>query len=160
MMRKRKAEPISAELVVSTGTVRVPAEIVPSNAEEFQMAIARLVEQKVNEALNGQHSVFQPWFQPKAVYEEIQKKQTIAESQKFVRYYEMWGCLICETQKQTHRGLGMCQKCYMRTDGRLRSIVRRYSEREAGFIDTVRLAREAIAGTPKALPAKTPKRKP
>ena len=38
-MRKRKAEPIAAELVVSTGTVRVPAEIVPSNAEDFQRAI-------------------------------------------------------------------------------------------------------------------------
>ena len=67
--------------------------------------------------------------------------------------------MICGTTKQTHRGLGMCQRCYMRTDGRLRSIVRRYSAAQepfqAGFRDTVRLAREALTGTPKALPAKT-----
>jgi hypothetical protein len=163
-MRKRKAEPIAAELVVSTGSVRVPAEIVPSNADQFQKAITRLVEQKVTEALSGKDSVFQPWFNSQAVTAEIRKRQTVAEQQKFSRYFEEYGCMVCGTRNRQHRGLGMCQKCHDTIRNRLYALVRQHTQPQeafqTGFRDTVRLAREALTETSKVLPAPARKRKP
>jgi hypothetical protein len=164
MMRKRKAEPIAAELVVSTGSVRVPAEIVPSNADQFQKAITRLVEQKVTEALSGKDSVFQPWFGSQAVSAEIRKRQTVAEQQKFARYFEEYGCMVCGKKNCQHCNLGMCQRCNVQIRNRLNAIVRQHTQPQepfqGGFRDTVRLAREALRETPKTLPAPARKRKP
>jgi hypothetical protein len=161
-MRKQKAEPIAAELVVSTGAVRVPAEIVPSNANEFKKAIARLVEQKVAEALRGEDAIFEPFFQPKAIAGEFRKRQTVQEQKKWSHYFEEWGCMICESKKGRHEALGMCSPCHTRTYQRLLATLRRTAPPEQsfqpGFSDTVRLAREALAPSIKALSAKNAKR--
>lgn len=160
-MRKRKAEPIAAELIVATGTVRVPAEIVPSNAAEFKNAITRLVEQKVAEALSGDGAVFEPWFQQRTVSDEIRNRQTVQERQKWRLYYDEWGCVVCNKRKHTHQSNGMCARCYRKIHERLTRILRRNAPPETnpdfGFKDTVRLAREALAPSVKALSAKNAK---
>jgi hypothetical protein len=161
-MRKRKVEPIAAELVVSTGAVRVPAEIVPSNSADFKNAIARLVEQKVAEALSGEDAIFEPFFRSKEVAYEAKRRQTVAEQKKWAYYFAEWGCLVCQTRKARHESLGMCQTCHSRTRERLAVILRKTAPPTVPlptFTDTLRLAREALAPSVKALAAKNAKQR-
>jgi hypothetical protein len=149
-MRKRKPDPMSAEIVVAAGPVRVPAEIVPSNLAQFRGAVGRLVEQKVAEALKGGDSIFQPWFQTKTITDEIRKHQTVTEKDKWSYYFEKWGCVLCRTKKRAHYGLGLCYRCRCRTYSRLAAILREVEKAKGGkggdigFMDSVRLARQAL----------------
>ena len=112
--------------------VAIPAEIVPrgpeSIAAEYKAMIAKIVEEKVLEALtHPTDSDFQPFFQPKHVADEIKRRQTVQEQHKFSYAYEDWGCLACGTQERPHASLWMCANCYHRVSSRLKSSIRRHS---------------------------------
>ena len=90
----------------------VPIEVLaPSRpSDEANAMLARLVEQKVNEALASASgdSIFQPFFQPQPVAEYMKRQMTVSQQQKFAAYFEEWGCMRCDTKKTSHMSLGMC----------------------------------------------------
>jgi len=120
--------------------------------QQLKQMFDRLIEEKVQQALaDRENAIFQPFYQLRDITDEIRRRQTIAEREKWVRYFEEWGCLHChEKGANLHAGLGMCQPCHGRIASRLRTIVQANTpsvphDGQAGFIDTVRLAREALA---------------
>jgi hypothetical protein len=139
----------------------------------------KLVEEKIAEILSsGQDTLFQPYFQSKRVAAEIRKNQTVGEQGKWTRYFKKWGCDVCGTKKRSHRGLGRCWPCYIRTFQRLSALARDAGEKDSApvFVDRLgdmarealepptplppekrldleSIAREAIRHTQKALPA-------
>ena len=132
--------------------VAIPVEIIPRGpdaiAAEYKAMIAKIVEEKVREALtHPTDSDFQPFFQSKQVTDEIKRRQTVTEQHKFSYAYEDWGCLACGTKERPHGSLWMCADCYRRALGRLKSSIRRHSPDEPlpSFRDTVKLARAALA---------------
>jgi hypothetical protein len=134
--------------------VAIPAEIVPRGQEaiaaEYKAMIAKIVEEKVLEALaHPTDAVFQPFFQPRQISNEIRRRQTVTEQHKFSYAYEDWGCLVCGTQERPHASLWMCANCYHRALSRLKSSIHRHSpdadQPQPAFVDTVKLARAALA---------------
>lgn len=134
--------------------VPIPAEIMPRGqdaiAAEYKAMIAKIVEEKVLEALtHPTDSDFQPFFQPRDIANEIKRRQTVQEQHKFSYAYEDWGCLVCGTTERPHSSLWMCASCYRRASSRLQSSIRRHSpgpdQPQPTFRDTVKLARAALA---------------
>jgi predicted DNA-binding transcriptional regulator AlpA len=201
---------------LSTSIVRtkaVQAEVVPRDrgqAEaEFKRNVAQFIEQKIAEAMAGSDAQFQPWFQPREITDEIRRRQTVTEQQKWVNYFKKYGCIVCspiarshehtgyvigldkekiaELRKQSlswpkvakqigisdstiykfrdgkhvelpeapeigngpaHLSLGMCTTCFRRVKTRLEATLRLHapaSHEPMTFMDSVRLAREALA---------------
>ena len=130
-----------------------PVEVLPRHDPDLAKLIAQTVEQKIADAF-ASDDLFQPFFQPRAVGYEIKRKQTVPKQNKWTYYFEDYGCLICGTRK-SHRCLGMCERCHERTNARLRrSLARRApapDEQDPTFMDTVKLAREALAPSVRAL---------
>lgn len=97
----------------------------------------------------------EPWFQSREVTLEIKRRQTVTEQRKWSSYYFDWGCLVCGTKEKPHFALGFCQGCYARTKQRLAASIRKHSPAtprgDLSFIDSVRLAREALAPSIKVL---------
>src|ERR1700730_9017442 len=99
----RKETKMAKKNKPSTSIVRtkaVQAEVVPRDrgqAEaEFKRMVAQLVEQKVAEAMsNDSDAQFQPWFQPREITDEIRRRQTVTEQQKWVNYFKKYGCIVC-----------------------------------------------------------------
>lgn len=107
-----------------------PVEIVaPDPVPEvlFDVLIERKLAKMATKAAN---SALEPFFQTKAVSDEIRRGQTLAEQAKWKLFYAKWGCLICETKAVPHDSCGMCQKCYARTQSRLKQVVQ---QAEAAF---------------------------
>jgi len=85
----------------------------------------------------------------------------VAERNKWSWYFETHGCLICETKKVGHAGLGMCINCKWRTKKRLLTLIQAHTpttipDLRPNFIDSLRKARTGQAPidvTPKLLPA-------
>jgi hypothetical protein len=75
-----------------------------ANAEaEFKRTIARLVEQKVSEAMSsGSDALFQPWFQPREIAYEIKRRQTVTEQHKWIEYFRKYGCIVCSPIARSH----------------------------------------------------------
>jgi hypothetical protein len=132
----------------------MPAEIIPRGpdqvAADYKQMIARIVEEKIAEAMShGTDSVFQPFLQSKTVTNEIKRLQKVHEVHKFSNYFEDWGCLACETREARHESLGMCTKCYRNRYERMRTTLRNHApdpgQPQQTFVDTVKLARAALA---------------
>lgn len=108
----------------------VPVEVMPQGALPealFETLIERKLAQMATKAAN---SVLEPFFQSKAVSDEIRRGQTLAEQAKWKLCYAKWGCLICETRSVPHVACGMCRACYARTQSRIKQVVQ---QAEAAF---------------------------
>jgi len=134
--------------------VPIPAEIMPRGREaiasEYKAMIAKIVEEKVLEALtHPTDSDFQPFFQPRHIANEIKRRQTVQEQHKFSYAYNDWGCLVCGTKDRPYQSLWMCKGCYSVAHHRLLASIRKHSpgqdEPRPTFVDTVKLARAALA---------------
>ena len=117
--------------------------------------LAKLVEQKVNEALSGisGDSIFEPFFQPKSVADRMKCEMNVSQQQKFAAYYEKWGCLRCDTKKTGHNSLGMCLRCHHLIGDRLRACIRELDAERPMVIPTLDrtdLAQQAILDVLKA----------
>ena len=135
-------------------------EIVPFSRAEanieaqnnLRLEIARMVEETVQQALSGQGAELQPFFGSKEVSYEIKRRQTVLEQNKFTYYFEDWGCMVCGSRKAAHGGCGMCGSCYRRVAERLRASLRKRQPPKGAdqpsFMDTMRIAREALAPAP------------
>lgn len=98
----------------------------PQAALSVTEMIAKIVEQKVAEALgNDSTAIFQPFMQSRQVSSEIRKNQTVPEQEKWSYYFEEWGCLVCGEKDPGHESLGMCKKCLERTRHRMIAALRR-----------------------------------
>ena len=111
--------------------------------------LAKLVEQKVNEALSGKSadSIFEPFFQPQPVADYMKQQMTVSQKMKWRLYYEKWGCMRCETKKTGHLSLGMCNRCYHLVLGRLKVCIRELdAERPMAIptLDRTDMAQQAI----------------
>jgi len=49
--------------------------------------------------------VFEPFFRSRQVAYELQRLQTVSEQRKFTIYFERYGCLVCETRRQSMRAM-------------------------------------------------------
>lgn len=150
MPRKPKAELVRAEILPPTVTV---------TESEFKRAVAQAVEQEVAKVMQGRDALFQPWFQTREILRELKKRQSIAEQNKFRYYFDEWGCIRCGTKDRGHAGLGFCEPCRSLVKHRLDAGMRKNgpasSEGDLRFMDTVRLAREALAPALRVLPETT-----
>ncbi len=104
--------------------IEVLAPAQPSN--EAMAMIAKLVEQKVNEALSGKSddSIFEPFYQGKSVANRMKGQMSVSGQRKFAAYFEKWGCMRCETKQTGHKSLGMCLRCHHLIYNRLLGCVR------------------------------------
>lgn len=134
--------------------ISIPAEIMPRGqdaiAAEYKAMIAKIVEEKVLEALtHPTDSDFQPFFQPRHIAKEIKRRQTVQEQHKFSYAYNDWGCLVCGTKDRPYQFLWICKSCYSVAHQRLLASMRKHSpgpdEPRPTFTDTVKLARAALA---------------
>ena len=83
------------------------------------------IEQKMAEIMGADKTgIFEPFFQPKVIADAIRKLQTVPHQRKWTKYFEEWGCLICEKKDRPHVSLGMCAACHQRTQQRLAAILR------------------------------------
>ena len=139
-----------------------PLEIVPRNrldeSQRLKEAITQLIEEKVSEAISGPTAAFEPFFQSKRMLKEIRRAQSVPERNKFVYYFEKWGCMVCGTHEGGHGALGMCRTCYPRITHRLRAGVREHSEHQESYHDTADLAVASLDPTINAINV-TPNRK-
>ncbi len=143
-MKKKQAE---QQLAVT--------EVLSPIAIDARARIAKLVEQKVNEALSSisSDSTFEPFFQPKSVANRMKGTLSVSQQQKFAAYFERWGCLRCDTKKTGHRSLGMCQRCHQLIYTRLLACIGELdAERPMAMptIDRMDLAQRAILDVLKA----------
>lgn len=133
----------------------------PGKKHEIVRAELLLPNRSPSEADSMSHdpgAEFQPWFQSREVAHKIKRRQTVAEQRKWSCFFEDWGCLVCQTKTKPHCSNGMCQTCYSRVKQRLAASIRRRSATPRGdlsFMDTVRMAREAIAPALHVLPETT-----
>lgn len=138
---------------------KVPAEIVLLDREEriaeFKRMVDQIVDERVAEAMGNSDAILQPWCQPKLISREIKRRQTVTEQQKFVFYFEEWGCMICGTKDCRHAANGMCNSCASRIRQRLRTIVLKHAlppdQIQPSFRDTLAMAREALGPSIAAL---------
>lgn len=56
--------------------------------------------------------LLEPWFRTRQELIEIKRTQTMAERQKFADFFDMHGCLRCQTQDRIHAGEGLCTACH------------------------------------------------
>lgn len=122
-----------------------------------EQLLKEMVEREVAELLfNREAMLFEPFFRSKKIADEIRRLQTVPEWQKWGRYFDKWGCLICEQiqryltdllarddirqavvdtiealKKSTvlHGADGMCPRCYERTSERLKRNLRNFKGR-------------------------------
>ena len=97
-----------------------PADPVPNVRTQLEA----FIKHKIAEMMGGDAGVFEPFFQPKKIADEIRKLQTVPHQRKWHDYFEEWGCLICEKKNRPHTSNGMCNACRRRTAGRLQAILR------------------------------------
>jgi hypothetical protein len=103
----------------------VPEVLGPiDSAPNVRAQLEAFIEHKMAEMMGGDAGVFEPFFQPKKIADEIRKLQTVPQQRKWHDYFEEWGCLICEKKNRPHTSNGMCNACRRRTAGRLQAILR------------------------------------
>ena len=130
-------------------------EIVPYNREqehalELKQAMTQLIDERVAEITGGPAAIFQPFFQTKRLAAEIRRQQSVAEQNKYIYYYDRWGCLAgCGRTKEDalHGSLGMCRYCFPRIFQRMQSIVREHmpeANTDENFVEAVTQARAAL----------------
>lgn len=69
------------------------------------------------------NTILEPFFQSKAVSDEMRRRQTLAERAKHRLAYEKWGCIDCKTKAAPHQASGMCRNCYQRWADRYKIVV-------------------------------------
>lgn len=147
----KKPRPEHGELLPPTGE---------QIAESFKQTIARIVEERVTEALaEASGGLLQPFFAPRDVTYAIRAKQTVTEQNKWKYYFEEHGCLCCSQTAVdvSYRACGMCDGCYSRTQARLERILKNHKppdEPNIGLKDGVRIAQEALLPSLQALAMK------
>ena len=93
-------------------------------APNVRAQLEAFIEHKIAEMMGGDAGVFEPFFQPKKIADEIRKLQTVPQQRKWHDYYLEWGCLVCQKKNWPHTSNGMCQACHSRTLARLKTILR------------------------------------
>lgn len=146
-MPRKKPEPVHAELLPPSRTL---------SEADFKRMVAEAIEAKVTEAMSH-GSDLQPWFQSREITNEMKRGLTVSEQRKWSAYYLDWGCIACGSKEKGHHSNGFCHLCYCRVKQRLAASIRRRapapSAGDLSFMDTVRMAREALA--PRVLPKTT-----
>ena len=136
------------------------AELLPPAPADTTNAIAKMVEQKVAEAMATEAgALFEPFFQPMRVVTEFRKYQTVVERRKWSYYFAEWGCLVCGGKGLSHSTLGMCKSCFSLTRYRMIATLRRANaERpvQEEPKDLVALAQQALAPSIAVLGKKRP----
>ena len=137
----------------ATGVEIVPFSFAESNAEaqrNLKLEISRMmVEETVQQAMSSKGAELQPFFGSREIAYEIKRRQNVHEQNKFTYYFEDWGCMVCGTSKAHHSCCGMCSACYWRIKDRLKVSLRKRQPPKGSiqptFMDTMRIAREALA---------------
>lgn len=126
-------------------------EVTAQRALDFKAMLAQMVQETVQQAMSGKGAELQPYFESKEIAYEIKRRQTVLEQNKWSYFYKDWGCMLCGTRKAAHEGHGKCHTCYTRVKQRLAASLRKRKPKDSTqptFMDTMRIAREALAPAP------------
>lgn len=120
--------------------------------------LREIVQREVAKALASRDDfIFQPFLQSKRVSDEIRRIQNVPERQKWRKYFDRWGCVVCGTKTEIYDGggCGMCRSCHSRIFQRLQQILKKSgrSEECTPPRDDEALARAALLDGSKMLPA-------
>jgi len=119
MSRKKKVK----EIVLEPQAALVPA--IPSPSASLQAVIEGMVRKRVDELLaSSGMAEMGDSFRPAEVAKVRRRINHIFESQKWRKYFEKWGCLICGKVSVPYSFNGLCGTCGNRTTSRLMKIKR------------------------------------
>ncbi len=112
---------------------RQPETLPPSRQLDQEELIRYLVQKEVAEAA-AQKDAFrwEPWFRSRLVTDEIRRLQTVPEQRKWNAYFAKFGCLCCGAKDQPHGGNGLCSRCRVRIDLRLRRLIAEITDPKNG----------------------------
>ena len=92
--------------------------------------IKELIKAAVVEiAANSDNWLFEPYFRPRVIADEIRRLQTAPERKVSAERYERYGCVHCHKNTQPHAGLGFCDPCYKK-ERRIRQEILRDLEKD------------------------------
>jgi hypothetical protein len=134
---RKLSEPKKTTSFVVRETVELlePTRTVPNMSE----ALGKLVEQKIAEMMTGgEDSIFEPFFRAQAIAQAIKRQETVPQQNKWIYFFEDWGCMVCGRKNRQHSALGMCGTCYSRIAQRLKSSLRRAEADKPGAVQVVR----------------------
>jgi hypothetical protein len=119
MSNSKEIQPIRVEVMPPENSN--DSRVTPTDAKGL---LKKLVQRQVAEIMAQRDEfLFQPFFHAKKVSDQVRRLQTMPEQQKWSRYFERYGCLICGTREVTHGSLGMCVNCHGRTVFRLKTVI-------------------------------------
>jgi hypothetical protein len=99
------------------GTVSIQ----PAQMDEDRLK--ELVQGFVRELLPGpDHLTVGGWFRDRATSNEMRRRQSADERALAVRYFDAWGCALCEQKGAQYGADGLCHRCYCRTRARVAAI--------------------------------------
>jgi hypothetical protein len=127
-----------------------------SVAETYKRMIEQVVEERIAELMADKESEeFRPFFETAEVAQELRRRMSVTEDNKWRYYFEAWGCLVCERTDVSHRTLGMCARCYANRRKRLSEIRKEHAtDPVIPDFDSVAKAQRALLPSIKALAKK------
>jgi hypothetical protein len=109
----------TAEIVPASEAALVPAR----SAAKLTAMIENLVRQRVDEALSASGvRRLEVDLRPAQAAKVARQKQEMFERIKWPRYFEKWGCRVCERKTVSHESTGHCLRCHHRVLNRLEVI--------------------------------------
>lgn len=67
---------------------------------------------------------FQPYFQPRALSEEIMRQVKVDRKKMWRLYFKLYGCVDCKSFERPHGSLGFCQRCLSKITARWNDIAK------------------------------------
>ena len=128
----RKAHPRDGMPLVRAEVVHEPeAAIAPIATKEpspnLKAVIEAMVRQRVDEIMSANGvGELEPDCRPREVARVSQQSQNMFEREKWVLYFEKWGCRMCGKKNVIHSSTGHCETCRARLFHRLKQIKRDY----------------------------------
>jgi hypothetical protein len=135
-----------------------PVQSPPIDARKM---IEEMVKQKVAEIMVQQDDlVFQPFFLPKKVSDQIKRLQSVSEQRAWSSVFQKHGCIVCGRKAVAYGSCGCCEQCYRKISVWKKVAIREADAERPVFDkprDLVVLAQEALTPSIEALiPANDP----
>ena len=76
--------------------------------------------------------LLEPWFLPKEIADEILRLLPLPHRQRWARYFEKWGCLMCARKDVIHGSKGFCNRCRVLIQERLKTAIKQAEQERKG----------------------------
>ena len=87
-------------------------------------------EQKPREFLAelSDEVLLEPWFLPQETAYAILQLLPLSHKRKWSHYFENYGCLRCSRKKVNHFSTGMCMRCRLKVNDRLKASLKKHAQ--------------------------------